>query len=469
MKKFSSLTLILMCAGLFISICYSLTGQSSRAKIESVFQSSPDFSIFVEPGIQNDSVAYYTRIQKKMAINLLDQAGSPVGTLDQLIAHFGYAGLSANDFEKLISSDLMPNDTSSFNKLSNLVSDPIKFKNNLKLDSFSNDNVLVSRFFAPKIVDYSVAEPFTPGWRKLVKLNALPGSVAASANLESISILFNYVNANANVDPFINNLSKNNQVIIIPKTFNPATEDSAFFMVYLEGPVYALGFALEGVAFDLPQLGVAKYFVPSSCAQCHGHDRGAGNFSPKPADGIFRAARLNYLDTDQWLDMLNYDFQNVAQSSNGVIFDGGKDTNSQTYKSAFGVIRRLNQYVYKQNLSVNANDFKTKAAEKWLSVHINNDLPLSMENRILSLGADVWDISKPDELELLNKLNRYCFRCHSSIRYNIFDKQGVKKSSSGMQSRMEELISDKRYMPNGRILTLAERDRMIELINRIFP
>ena len=362
----------------------------------------------------------------------------------------------------------MPRSQADYLALSKKVAQPSTFLSNLTLDSFQSERVLVSRFFAPKIVDYSGAPPYTPGWRKLVRLTALLGSRADVNGAASVYILFNYVKADVNADPFKENRSKNNQVIVIPKTFAAGKEDSAYFMVYLEGPAYQLGLALEGVAFDLPVLKIGAYFVPSSCAQCHGHDAGAGDRGPRPKDGIYRFARLNYLDTDQWTDAMRLDFSALLGTKNGVVFDGGTDHTAPAFAAAFAVVRSLNTGIQKQNASVDASDFKTKAVEKWLELHAKSDAPIPQENR--SFGNQLWNAAPgSDDQQLLTLLSRYCFRCHSSIRYNVFDKEGVADLSGGIPIRLRLDPANKRFMPNGRILPTVDRDRLIELVERLFP
>ena len=455
----------------WLSVCFlllpsSILAQSTADKAARVAASESSVSILVNPGVPVEATAYYRRLQVRIGLPLIDAADNLTANLDQLIKHFGFTGLSAKDLEELGSFDLMPSDTASFDALAARVSDPAAFKASLTFDAFRNDNVLVSRFFAPKIVDYSSTPPFTPGWRKLVRLKALAGSDAFKANLLEA---YNFVRADAAVDPFDKNTSKNNQVILVPRTFTKGTEDSAFFMVFLEKPSYTLGLALEGVAFDLPVLNQKSYFVPGACAQCHGHDARSGDQSPKPADGVFRAARVNYLDTDQWHDMVRHDFPQVAASANGVVFDGTKVTTSPAYKKAFDVIRKLNTGARDQNRTVETGDFKIGAAEFWLSSHVNSDEPISFDKRVLSLGGAVWNMAVQDEKDLLDTLNRYCFRCHSSIRYNVFDKQSTGDSSFGMEARLRLKQDNPRFMPNGRILPDPERERLINLINKVFP
>lgn len=447
----------------------AVVGQDTIGRTPETAESMSSVSILVNPGEEAEAIKYYQRLQNRIELQLLDASNNPTANLDQLINHFGFQGISAKDLEELPSFALMPSDDAAFDALAAQVTDPVAFKTLLTLESFENDNVLVSRFFAPKIVDYSALQPFTPGWRKLVRLKALPGSPAFNANLSEAYILFNFVRADAAADPFESNTSKNNQVILVPRTFSKGVDDSAYFMVFLEKPAYTLGFALEGVAFDLPALKQDKYFVPGACAQCHGHDARSGDLSPKPADGVFRSARVNYLDTDQWHDMVRHDFPHVSASANGGVFDGGKLTTDPAYKAAFDVIRKLNLGARDQNRTVDTTDFKIAGAEKWLSLHATSGDPVPFDERTLSLSGLTWNMANPDERDLLDTLNRYCFRCHSSIRYNVFDKQSTADASFGMEVRLRLKPDNTRYMPNGRILPDTELERLIDLINRVFP
>lgn len=152
-----------------------------------------------------------------------------------------------------------------------------------------------------------------------------------------------------------------------------------------------------------------------------------------------------------------------------MVFDGTKVTTSPAYKKAFDVIRKLNTGARDQNRTVETGDFKIGAAEFWLSSHANSDEPISFDKRVLSLGGAVWNMAVQDEKDLLDTLNRYCFRCHSSIRYNVFDKQSTGDSSFGMEARLRLKQDNPRFMPNGRILPDPERERLINLINKVFP
>ncbi|MCU1228598.1 MAG: small molecule metabolism [Acidobacteria bacterium] len=61
------------------------------------------------------------------------------------------------------------------------------------------------------------------------------------------------------------------------------------------------------------------------------------------------------------------------------------------------------------------------------------------------------DISKPDP-ELLPQLNTYYFRCHSSVRFHVFQKQVVVQKKGSITSRLQTPPPSKFRMPQDRIL-----------------
>jgi hypothetical protein len=449
------------------------TSAAAADTAEQAKEAEGGFTIFVEPGSQAEAVKYYQRISQKLALPLLDASGKvlPTSDLTALIAYAGYEGLKAQDLEAIESFVLMPTDNGGFEALAKRVADPKTFKAKRSLVDFGDDNVVVSRFFAPKIVDYTKIEApgkselYTPGWRKLVRLKPLPTSAASSADVSTIYILFNFVEQDVAKDPFLANSSKNNQVIIVPKTFAKGDQDSAFFLVYGEAPVNRLVFSLGNVAFDLP--GPKDYFVPRSCAQCHGHDSRSGSGSPAPTDGIYRQARVNYLDTDQWHDAMDFDFPQLVGKPWAVLFDGGRVVNGANYRRAMDVMRKLNEGARSQNATVDVGDFKFLAVDNWVRLHQTQDGPVPFTQR--QIGATPWNTTNPEEKELLGLLNHYCFRCHSSIRFNVFDKGGVSESSDAFASRLGAAPDSPRYMPQGRKLPAASKARIVELADKLFP
>jgi hypothetical protein len=148
--------------------------------------------ILVAPGCEGDKPGecpesardYYTKVIDPKLVRL----SSLTSTLDTFVSYFGYHGLRAVDLEILDSDVLMPHDQASFDALRAKVSSPTDFaaNPNLTLATFKSGALLSARFFAPKIVDYNAApaapgsgqDPHVAGWRKLIRLLALPNSDA---------------------------------------------------------------------------------------------------------------------------------------------------------------------------------------------------------------------------------------------------------------------------------------------------
>jgi len=415
--------------------------------------SSSGIGVLISPGDDAEAIAYYQRISGKLGVT---DTRTNLSSLTALLSHLGVK-LTAEQFEAATPTDLMT--------------------------AFPKDSVLASRFFAPKIVNFNSPTgdpkyPFQLGWRKLARVVAIPGSDADKAGLAAAYILFNYVQKTITDDPFPDGSFKtesfNTQAIIVPKSFKKGEEDSAFFLDYAsktEG--YKISLALNA-AFDTAELnpgGLPKrdYFVPTSCAQCHGHDQEDG----AAFKGKFPFVKINYLDSDQWYDLAaTDDFPSIKNGVNDVLFDGGKDHTSQQYKNAVDVIRKLNTLIRQQNIDsarANGSDlFKVKAVEKWLSVHQTNDNPVAPIDRALDLGKGIVWKNTGDEPKLLGLLDRYCFRCHSSVLYNVFDKESVLLLKPKIFVRVQLPKENKNHMPQGRVLddpTIAEFVTFIQNLN----
>lgn len=393
--------------------------------------------ILVEQGSQSDADLYYARIKPLIGFNPVDS------TLDSLVRYLGYANFPAKQVETLSPEEIGKN--------------------------FPKGEVVVSRFFAPKIVDFNTRtnspNPYVAGWRRLVRVNVDAKSDAARAGIAAAFILFNYTQPDPTVDPFALG-SKQNQVILIPKKFASAKDDSAYFLVYGPGSDgYKIGFSLIA-AFDVPTSGggaTREYFLPTACAQCHGHDEEFG----APGDAqTYSFAKLNYLDTDQWYDMVEYDFPATAAGNFDAVFDGGKDHSAAKYSAAVARLKTLNKEIRDQNVAAKRPDgsdqFKIASVEKWISLHATSDAPVRIEDRALSVGGAVWDKGNASDQTALGYLNRYCFRCHGSMYYSVFDKTAVLDRKLSIQRRVRSGV-----MPQGRTLALAEREAVAVAIGNV--
>ena len=83
-------------------------------------------------------------------------------------------------------------------------------------------------------------------------------------------------------------------------------------------------------------------------------------------------------------------------------------------------------------------------------------------------------------MRLLRLLVNHCFRCHSSLRYNVFDRERVGQlhSTGIIASYLTTKVIDVNNnnnplpgftMPQGRVLEASERDEIIRLLNTAFP
>jgi hypothetical protein len=463
--------------------------------------------LFVQPGQEVEAKDYYRRISGELKFEF---AGS---TLDSLLAYMGYAvqsgtgsatyaGLLANDLESIPSFALMPQDSGEFAALKKLVTNAAAFDALLDLGDFRKDRVLVSRFFAPKIATYyDPADPFkpinpdaiVPGWRKLVRLTARKKSRADRARIMHMYLLFNVKQADPDADPFVKE-SANNQVILVPS--HEDAKDTVYFAVYASRTErYVLSNFLKA-DFDLPgHVGVevpgaqdGKYFVPRSCAECHGHSNETGlrgqpvDAGGKPADfmtGTFPYAKPNYLDTDQWYDWAEFDFRGVTTSLNDVVFDGGKAHGDPQYRRAFSVVRTLNKGIRDRTFAAEqkkgTKSFQTLAAEKWLTLHEKDTQRAPYSRR--SIGNAQWNMASKDEMRLLRLLDNHCFRCHSSVIYNVFDREAVKKRNDNglipfyLTFQLKDVTGKPLpgfRMPQGRVLRTEERDEILNLLEKVF-
>ncbi|WP_147332862.1 fascin domain-containing protein [Archangium gephyra] len=355
----------------------------------------------------------------------------------------------------------------------------------------SPGDILVSRFFAPKIVDFSVAPAQRKvGWRRLVRMKARPGSQAQKHFVESAWILFNHFTSPPVHSPFggtnvplsAKNGSVNTQVALLTqcKAGQTACQNAELNSIYwmdfgASNKGYKLSYKLDAF-FDAGSLpGAAPYYVPNGCDTCHGSLRGQ--------------AVLNHLDTDHWLDRLSDgDFPALNKpEAPAALFDAGKDVTSARYAEAFGVLRQLNQEVAVMQKRVNPQGFHLAAANKWLELHktsvapepdlvkraftfFNTGHPLKKDRKPTAAPLN-WTSSAEDK-ELLGLMNRYCYRCHGAVRYDIFSKDMVADQSSPILDRLDpnptqaKIIGFK--MPVDREMSDKDKKRLIELIEKLY-
>jgi hypothetical protein len=435
--------------------------------------------IRVNPGgAQADAENYYKRIAP-----LVNFKNLPASNMAEFLVYLGFEGLQPADLEVLSSERLMPASKADFEQLAAEVKDPATFKSKRSLQDFAKDKFLVSRFFAPKIVDFNATpnpdpkqNPHKAGWRKIVRIVPLPKSDADKGHIREAYILMNYFQPDVEKTPFPvsfsdlspNTESVNNQIILVPKKHVAEKEDSAFWIVYQPSSTgYQLGFFLNA-AFDVlpPDSSTQKYFVPTACAQCHGHDE-IGE-KTDPLVGPFPFAKTNYLDTDQWYDMLDFDFPGTKNATldADVVFDGKRDHTTKTYAAAVRVIAKLNEAIQKQNEESQKpkgrDEFKILAVKKWLALHKANPQPeLSPFKRAIGKGKQ-WDAKNDVDAKLLPLMDRFCFRCHSAVRFDVFDRGAVKGNAF-----LAGIYVSSGGMPQGRLLGKTDLDDLVSLLEKL--
>jgi hypothetical protein len=348
---------------------------------------------------------------------------------------------------------------------------PEKFEDNLENVSSSElmrrypNDLLASAFFAPKITDVSQSVAgINVGWRKIVYLKARPESKASLKGIEYAFLLFNkFQGPQHNQDPFEPRSDKSNESQTTQMMFLRAQgaklQHRAYFLVY--GPLSKGGKlkAALDASFDARAPGfeaIQPYYVPHSCGQCHGALRSGTHYERN-------RVQLNFLDTDHWFDRVQPgdDFAFLAQTDFGVLYDAGKERQTEKFKEAFDVIRRMNVEIRKQNESLgDENSLQLRASRKWLELHEKESDHKPVFQRVL--GSSAWRADTTPDAQLLPLLNRFCYRCHSSVKFSLFDRSRVVELKNAARSYVSEA-----YMPQDRRLTEKQKQELLSLIESL--
>jgi len=449
-------TLVYCCAvisaAVFFLSCQSKTEPSNKnsGTVDSSAADSQKLRT-VDPGDPDSAVVYYGKTLTELGLNPNSlSAEELVGSmnLSQVLVHLGYPDLGLKELEDTPSAELMKR--------------------------FPGD-VLSSAFFAPKITDVSV-KPINPGWRKLVRFKAK--GEALKKGVSAGYLLFNKFQPDYDKDPFgdQSNESLNTQLILV-KGEGSALEYPVYFLVFGPRSGESKLITFLTATFDARAPGIVaenKYYVPNACADCH------GGLTGEILIPDYKRLKLNYLDTDHWFDRLEDDFAFLKDHTCGqkkscaVLYDGRND-NSE-FEQAFNVLRELNWEIQEQNAKVPpSQSFQLRAVTRWRDLHGTDSGHKDVFARALPpAGAgDPWKADNPTDKELLPLLNRYCFRCHSSLKFNIFDRPAVVRRKKDILENMTRVLTDKKKMPQDRNLdcsaeTLAHKEKILELV-RSFP
>ena len=409
----------------------------------------------VAPGDPDLAIPYYTAIFQELGLDggLSGQALIDAQNLPIALSFLGYSDVPPKDFENTVSADL-----------------------NRRFP----DAVLSAMYFAPKIVDVSVS-PLNIGWRKVLRIKPRSGSSAEKLGVEAAYLLFNKFQGPGDVttDPMTNE-SKNTQLIFtrgptstLPRAvyflvYGPISEGDGKLKTYLEA-------SFDVRAPNIEEKTVNKYYVPNACSECHG---GSKDPDDDPTSEDWQHIKINYLDTDHWFDRLDDDFAVLKTAPYGVLYDGGKDTTTTQFETAFDVVRRLNSEIRTQNQRVEVDpaipSFQLRAVTKWVDLHKTDSTHKNYFDRVLpSTSGPVWSATSDPDKELLPLMNRYCYRCHSSLKYNVFDRPAVVRLTKNPASKpkipdyLTRPETDPLRMPQDRVLDPPALDNLITLFSRL--
>ena len=399
------------------------------------------------PGSQAEADAYYNEVRK--ALTNFPQATLQQSSIGDMLVYYGYPSILPKDVESLAPAVLMD-----FSQLRKSVTNIPDFEAAYKADPLKAGEIVSVRFFAPKIINVRDAQvdgvPVLGfGWRKIVRFRSRAASKARADGLDTFYLLFNFTTTDPKFPPPEAHAGQI-QTILQPIYPSGGKHRDIYFLVYeglgSDNPE-KVGFFLKAT-FDLAGVVDDKYFVPRSCGQCHG---------TTAADQ--KRGKVNYLDTDHWIDRTGDDFKKVQ--ANDVIVDG---------PPAYATFRSLNTEIEAQNAAVvdGGPQFALLAARKWLELHKiggadeTRHVPPLRRGFFQTTGDPVWTDGASPDTELLPELNQYCFRCHSSVIYHVFEKKAVMDRKSSIVRKLNS-----GSMPQDRVLNDATKQRLIDHVNRL--
>jgi len=406
----------------------------------------------VIPGKPEEAEIYYNEMRTELV-------GFPQPTLQKshiadMLLYYGFPVLLAKDLESLDPAVLMD-----LEKLRKAVSNPAPFEAAYRGRPLQADEIIAARFFAPKIVN--VRDPKSPqgipaggfGWRKVVRFRAREGSAARGAGLDFFYLLFNFVTQEPAFPPPTAHAGQL-QGLLVPDYNRPRKLRDVYFLVFKKlddrDEPEQVGTYLEAT-FDLVRVVPdGRYYVPRSCGQCHG-----------TVDGRQQGAKVNYLDTDHWIDRTGKDDDFPQVPAANVLVDG--------VPQAYAIFRKLNRTIEAQNAAVGAQGFALLATRKWLALHREGGPTADRHVEPLDRGfgdAPVWAAGTSPDRDLLPMLNRYCYRCHSSVAYHVFDRAAVKLRQGSIIGRVNS-TNDKVRMPQDRELDDTTKARIVDLMRAL--
>ena len=105
---------------------------------------------------------------------------------------------------------------------------------------------------------------------------------------------------------------------------------------------------------------------------------------------------------------------------------------------------------------VGKDSFQLRAVSTWLKLHQEKVAHVPPIDRpLIKAGPNdkSWEKQNGIDAQLLPLLNRFCFRCHSSLKYHVFDKQMVVDRKDLIASFIRFGPDNIPFMPQDRRLT----------------
>jgi hypothetical protein len=354
-----------------------------RTRVEGASDSDCRFT--VTQGTPGVAAKYYLEIAGEAHLGLTKPQHLSTMTLGNILEYLGWSKLRPKDLED----------------------EPASF-----FDALGSDAIATS-WFSPKVsLAGDAYQPKIYGWRKLIRLRARAGSQADKHEVDAGYVLFNASAQKVNPPLLLRDYIQ----VMLTTRATTSGRYAAYWLVFrgrLQGWVITdhLRATFDGGDFATAVGPGRKFFVPESCAQCHGRDLASG--------------LLNMLDTDHWLDRVQQgdDFTQIGGVGK-VLLDAGNDPQSAQFRAAFDRIRTINHEIQAQNRLTGAPSFRTQALQQWLTLHSTDSSHRRLEERAFSTqpGAPTWTQAERD---VLKDLNRYCYRCHSTIRFSVFDRASI--------------------------------------------
>jgi hypothetical protein len=408
----------------------------------------------VPTGDEQSATRYYRSLATTLGFATPNEIFST--TLDDVASYLGYRGIEGADLQNLPPEVLMnPEQLVAACPPSASTSCPNTLRNRDALLStlggttIKSDDILALRFFAPKIMNILQPEATRQlGWRKLIRLRARPDSAAAAHHISSGIILFNIFTA-PTASPFSpTDQSVNTQVMLVtelsqiprPNTDGPSALYWMDYDTLANGGRLSLALHASFDANDLPAStgGVRAYYIPDGCVACHGNSQ--------------TRSMVNYLDTDHWYDRLDNDFPALRASGLPLVFDAQtNDAAAPSYQRAFDVIRRFNREADAEVHAAQPTHDEALASQKWLQLHATNDEHFPPIARAIG-STPQWSAQNPNDVEVLARLNQYCFRCHGTVKFSAFDRQAVRTLRPDIKERIRADAAIGERMPPDRVL-----------------